>query len=114
MENSEIINRLQRVVRFLEGEMNIDSISDAHTELEHLKEHIGNILQDHWNIQCSDDQYSDPEMWTLEPVYDTIVPSIEKLAWICNWFDDDYGLDDTDEENIQTVITNLKICIKDL
>ena len=24
MENSEIINRLQRVVRFLEGEMNID------------------------------------------------------------------------------------------
>ena len=114
MELPEIKQRLQKVVTLLYKEKNISYISDAHEELENLKDNIVSILQYHWDIQSSDEQYSDPEMWDLEPVYDTIVPCIEKLAWICNWFDDEYGIDDTDEENIQTVITKISKTIEEL
>lgn len=114
MEMAGIKHRLQQVVSLLSKESNIDYVSNALDELENIRDSIVPILQGHWDIQSSDDQYSDPEMWDLEPVYDVVAPCIEKLAWICNWFDDDYGIDDTDEENIQIVISKISNALSNL
>lgn len=96
MEHSTAIKRLEEIVEFL----NQVDIYDSLRSLEDFHDDVKEVLEPHWSIQSSDEQYSDPEMWDFGPLYDDLKEPLEVLRWIDNWHMEEEGFSIVDLDQI--------------
>jgi len=78
MNITSVIRDLEAIKEFLIDRNHIHALSRC----EELNDGLIEILDPHWNIQSSDDQYTDPEMWDFQPIYNDIQPILEILRFV--------------------------------
>lgn len=96
MDIKELILKLKSAIENQEHEQ---ALRISENMMDDSKE----ILQPHWEIQSSDEQYSDPEMWDYEPVYDFSKKVFSILCDIDRWYMEDEGYDDIDLEHFKDI-----------
>jgi len=85
-------------LEYIRDELCIPDHYSALSECENINDAIKDILQPHWDIQSSDEQYSDPEMWDYEPIYHNLQRPLDLLYFIDQWHMSDEGYDNNDLE----------------
>jgi hypothetical protein len=101
-------------LEYIRDKLHISDHYSALSECENINDAIKDILQPHWDIQSSDEQYSDPEMWDYEPIYHDLQRPLDLLYFIDQWFMSEEGYEESDVESINKAREIIEKIIDDM
>ena len=100
----EIKSKLRKAINYLEHHNHNSAVNIIET----LKDDVEEILQPHWDIQSSDEQYSDPDLWDYEPIYDGLVAAYDSLSHIDMFYIEEEGYDNSDKKDMNNARKTLQ------